>query len=104
MTFPISRQELQAIREKHADAEQPDVEVDAVIEYMSNTILEMARVAKPMSYQFWSEYLRTLPGCAMTKPVAPYMKEIRTQLRSRFPDVTFDMDRAMIYMRVDWSY
>ena len=104
MTFPISREELQAIREKHANAEQPDVDVNAVVEYISNTILEMARAAKSMGHQFWTDQLRTLPGCAMTKPVVPYMKEICAQLRSRFPGVTFDMDKPMIYLSVDWSY
>jgi hypothetical protein len=107
MTFPVTREQMQAIRETHVaeyESVQVDVDVNAVIEYMSAKLLKKAKTSYTLQYQFWAKRLQSLPGRPMTKSVQPFMKQIRAELKRRFPGVTFDMDRECIYITVTWDY
>lgn len=107
MTFPVTREDMQAIREKHVaeyESVQVDVDVGVVVDYMSAKLLKKAKTSYTMQHQFWAKNLQSLPGRPMTKSVQPFMKEIRAELKRRFPGVTFDMDRHCIYISASWDY
>lgn len=102
-----SRKTLQEIREKHIaeyESVEVDVDIDAIIEYATQTILTNARTSHTMQCAFTIIEFACLPGRQMTKSVRPFMKQIRKKLKRRFPDVSITLDSYhQSYITVDWS-